>query len=128
MDQPHLISKNFVGFFSGHVLCICLFLRIIEVHYGVPVGLVVRYDVLGKGVGPVGLLPLHSTSLELTICITLHPDLKLDEPNVQFNHLNEKFDMVMSNLAFKNISNGVILYPCFTIPTYTPSNVVSCIF
>ena len=37
-------------------------------------------------------------------------------------------NMAMSNLAFDNVYNGVILYPCFTILVYTPFSVVSCIF
>ena len=44
----------------------------------------------------------------------------MGEPNVQFDHLDELFNMEMSNLAFDNVYNGVILYPCFTILVDAP--------
>jgi len=52
----------------------------------------------------------------------------LGEPNVQFDHLDELFNMAMSNLAFANVYNGFILYPYFTILVDAPFSVDSCIF
>jgi hypothetical protein len=89
---------------------------------------VARYDVLGEDVGLAGLLVLHGTSPELSICITFASGLQIGEPNIQCNHLDKLFNMVMSNLAFDNVYNGVILSPCFTILAYAPSSVVFCIF
>ena len=53
----------------GHNFCICLYIQFIGVYWRVPNGLVARYDVLGKGVGPAGLLPLHGRSSLRNICI-----------------------------------------------------------
>ena len=89
----------------------------------------------GKGAGPAGLgeagRPVASAQHMFETC-NLHnflcPDSKLGEPNVQFDHLDELFNIAMSNLAFDNVYNGVILYPCFTILVDAPFRVVSCIF
>ena len=52
----------------------------------------------------------------------------MGDPSVHFDHLDELLNIVLSNLAFKNVCNVIILYPCFTIVAYAPFNVVSCIF
>ena len=94
-----------------------------------------REDVFGKSAGPAGLgeagRPAASAQHVSETC-NLHNFLRLDsklgEPNVQFDHLDVLFNIAMSNLAFDNVYNGVILYPCFTILVDAPISVVSCIF
>ena len=88
-----------------------------------------------KGVRPAGLgeagRPTASAQHESETC-NLHnfcvQTFELGEPKVQFDHLDELFNMAMSNLAFDNVYNGVILYPCFTMLVDAPFSVVSCIF
>ena len=74
-----------------------------------------RDDVLGKGVGPAGLgeagRPASSARHKSETC-NLHNfcvrTFELGEPKVQFDHLDELFNMAMSNLAFYNVYNYVI--------------------
>ena len=35
----------------------------------------------------------------------------MGEPNIQFNHLDELFNMAMPNLAFDDVYGGVIVRP-----------------
>ena len=88
----------------------------------------------GKGARPIGLgeagRPATSAEHEFGTCNFhnfLRPNSELGDPSVQVDHLDKLFNMAMSNLAFDNVYNGVILYPCFTILVDDPFSVVYCI-
>ena len=91
-----------------------------------------KWRVIRGSARPAGLSqadrPDRAVSVIFPEASFFRPDSKLGDPSVHFDHLDDLFNMAMSNLAFDNIYGGVILYPCFTIVAYAPFNVVSCIF
>lgn len=96
-----------------------------------------KWKSFGGGGRPVGHVladrPM-SGRLAVTIATVIfseaqlfRPDSELGDPNIHFDHLGKQFNMVLSNWAFENVHDDVILCPCFTMLAYAPFCVGSCI-